>query len=198
MKIFSIKAVLTCSLFSLLAITANAGLVLDLNNACSLTSVTAGISNATSCLGLYDRDGNQTNASTELLNNVLAIDPGGWSADGAFGRNDWVAEGVHEFDNGVNNYDFLQAVAPLWTVDSAISGDYVIAVKQSNLLGLWYFEDLNSITSGTFDTTIFENVGWSNIRLFSSVSETVPEPGPLGLLALGLLGLAAARKNLSR
>ena len=180
---------------------ANAGLILDLTKPCSTSTVTAGGDDADACLGLYDKDGNQEQATEAGLNqsslveyDLAEID--GWDDLGAFGRNNWV-----NIDNNETGGD-----GPFdWSIDPAISGDYLFAIKQSTFLGLWLFEDLFEVSGGTFDDILADQGGWSNYRIFYSDSvcevdcgpppDEIPEPSILFLLGSGLLVLGLRKKT---
>ena len=184
----------------------NAGIIGSLST-CVAADVTAspGVvqSGADQCIGLLDKSsGSGPNDSTTFLNNAQQFDGGGviWDANGAFGHNDWVFLGKDE----QTSFSFLNATSAdpaTWTLDSAVSGDIIIAIKQANKLGFWFFDDIASIINGTFDVhSIFESgytdEGWSHISIYSSGgSTTVPEPSSFILLSLGLAGLAALRKK---
>jgi hypothetical protein len=185
---------------------ANAGLILDLANPCSTTTVTAGGADAGACLGLYEKFGNQSQATESGLNNSSALPEynlavsDGWGATGAFGRNNWDLIDLVEFDTISPEPDTNPFT---WTIAPSLNGDYLFAIKQANSLGLWLFEDLVNVSGGTFFDIPGINQGWSNYRIFHSEEGggpppdiiEVPEPSVLLLLGSALLALNLRKKR---
>ena len=178
---------------------------------CSVDHVTAfdgGYVSASSCLGLLDKEsgtgGSGPNDSEPFLNNAQSFVDGSpiWSSSGAFGINNWVGLGKHDFDDPP--FDFILGTSgdpAIWELDFAVSGDFLIAVKQSTKLGLWHFSGLTGIVDGQFFVdAIFgsgnADGGWSHISIYGGTSGSVPEPGILSLLGLGLLGFGLRRRRL--
>jgi len=167
---------------------------------CDTADVTAGGTGATACEGIFT--GENMNDSEGFLNSSFSSDPlVFWDNSGAFGHNDWDQLGKDEGNGGF--IDVAGATNPLaWTVDQAISGPFLIAIKQSNELGLWYFDEgFTEITSGTFSVTDFgfltgdPNENWSHVSIYGTANTSVPEPGSLALLGLGLAGLGFSRRR---
>ncbi len=177
---------------------------------CNVVDVTAtGFGSATDCLGLYDNEGaGGMNDSEGLLNNELfygasSSSPGDeiWGTDGAFDSNDWMLLGKD--DRSAESF-FIDGTSGdpygTWTVDGSLYGAFLIAVKQGGELGLWYFDDLMGASDGMiyFDEIFgdgFDDEGWSHISIYGTPSSTIPEPGMIGLLAIGLLGMVVARRR---
>ena len=195
-----------------LVITGNASAIPTTNiiqgDACDEADVTAtGYGSADQCIGLLDKEqgeaGAGPNDSEDFFNNMQVFNDGAtiWGATGAFGHNEWMDLGKH--DQG-STYDFINVTNGnpngSWIVDLALSGTFLIAVKQSNELGLWYFEDLDNVTGGDlFINNIFgsgfDGDAWSHVAIYQT-SSSVPEPSVVALLSVGLLGLVFARRRI--
>lgn len=192
-------------LFAGLLFSAKASAGIILGNACNTIDVTAGGATADDCIGLLDKTqpGAGPNDSESFLNNAQTFSDGSgdiWDASGAFGINTWNFLGKDD----QSSWSFINATSgdpATWTLDSSVSGDILIAVKQTTELGLWFFDDASNVTDGTIDiATIFgtgkiTDDGWSHVSIYSSASN-VPEPSMVGLLAIGLIGLAVARRRM--
>lgn len=186
---------------------ASAVAVLDIvdGDPCSTVDVTAtGYGDADNCIGLLDNAGaGNFNDSESLFNNELRYgDNDGdiiWDASGAFGHNDWVFMGKDEqTEQTFINVTSGDPVAS-WSVDSPLTGTFLIAAKQGNELGFWYFDALDGALTGTIDfDSIFNagltNEGWSHVSIYGTAS-SVPEPTVIALLSVGLIGLGLARRK---
>ncbi len=196
------KLALGCCFFCSAGMAFQASAAIILSTPCSESHVTAGGNNADACEGLFDKDkGPAPVASEGLLNTtfILGDSTEVWGAEGAFGHNDWVMLGKDDQGGEQNFINGFSGDPGLWIVDSALSGAFVISVKQSTEMGLWYFENLQDVTSGTFDVNaIFDSGitddGWSHISIFSSAS-AVPEPGTIILMLFGMAGLLFVRRR---
>lgn len=89
-----------------------------------------------------------------------------------------------------------------WLLDTSyiVCGDCYVAVKDGNIDPRYYFFDISALWDGQEDL-VFSNF-WSNgrgaishISIWGSPAVEVPEPGTLGLLGLGLMGLAYSRRR---
>lgn len=162
---------------------------------------------ADACIGLLDKSnpGPGPNDSESFLNTAQSFDDSTviWDANGAFGFNDWDFLGKDDQEGGQTFIDVTSGnPAATWSVDSALNGSFVIAAKQANLLGLWYFESLAGVTGGLlYINEIFgsgyTDDGWSHVSIYGRET-SVPEPAPLVLLGMGLVGIGFARRFRTR
>lgn len=121
-----------------------------------------------------------------------------------------------EFDGGSEEGSFAGSYEMSWTLDDSepsggtlswvVDTDYIncgecyVAVKDGDIDPRYYFYDISTLWDGQEDL-VFSNF-WSNgqgaishISIWGSSAVEVPEPGTLGLLGLGMLGLAYSRKR---
>ncbi len=114
-------------------------------------------------------------------------------------------ETILTFSSLVNGLTFWQvgdnSSGTVALVDVFVSGVFAATVdilgfsdfNTPNLVDLSAFSDVSSIR--IYDVTDPGGLGWDNFEFFAEGSVSVPEPGTLGLLGLGLLGLAARRRR---
>ena len=192
---------------------ASAGVILS-GTSCVASHVTAGVSGADACLGLYDKTTGSAgpNDSEAFLNSKLVLDDGSNTVEwlvGAFGINDWSFLGKDEQTSNVF-IDVTNGDPATWSVlpSSLLNQSYLFAAKQGNILGLYVFGGLFGVSAGMVDmNAIFglgtSDDGWSHFSVYTSSTDIpstpftpVPEPGILSLLGLGLLGLGLSRRRM--
>lgn len=121
-----------------------------------------------------------------------------------------------EYDGGIEEGSFTGSYDMDWTLDDGepsggtlswvidtdfiVCGECYVAVKDGNIDPRYYFYDISALWDGQEDL-VFSNF-WSNgrgaishISIWGGSAVEVPEPGTLGLLGLGLMGLAYSRKR---
>ncbi|MEP1216698.1 MAG: PEP-CTERM sorting domain-containing protein [Marinobacter sp.] len=122
----------------------------------------------------------------------------------------------NDYDGGVEEGSFTGSYNMSWSLDDGepsggtlswvvdtdyiVCGECYVAVKDGNIDPRYYFYDISALWNGQEDL-VFSNF-WSNgpgaishISIWGASAVEVPEPGTIGLLGLGLLGLAYSRKR---
>lgn len=89
-----------------------------------------------------------------------------------------------------------------WAYDSQVTleSPWILVLKQASSPGwaAWLFEgSAAASTSGTYSIAWRENDPFdlSHMVIYGNRGDLVPEPGPLGLLGLGIVGLYVARRR---
>lgn len=120
-----------------------------------------------------------------------------------------------EYDGGIEEGSFTGSYNMSWTLDDGepsggtlswvmdtdfiVCGECYVAVKDGQIDPRYYFYDISALWDGQEDL-VFSNF-WigsgaiSHISIWGGSAVEVPEPGTLGLLGLGLMGLAYSRKR---
>lgn len=113
-------------------------------------------------------------------------------------------ETILTFSSLVNGLSFWQvgdnASGVVALVDVFVNGAFSATVdifgfsdfSTPNLVDLSAFNDVSSIR--IYDVTDPGGLGWDNFEFFPE-AESVPEPGTLALLGIGLLGIGATRRR---
>lgn len=118
-----------------------------------------------------------------------------------------------EFDGGVEEGDFAGSYEMTWALDATggtlswledtsfiVCGECYVAVKDGAIDPRYYFFDISDDWNGT-DDLVFSgfwsegNGSISHISIWGNTAVEVPEPSTLGLLGLGLMGVAYSRKR---
>jgi hypothetical protein len=179
----------------------------------SVTNLTLNNNNANDCYGLVSIGGDVANEignindlgwGTYSASNYLKDDQGGSVTQDFLGLR-WTLAA----NNGSNNSVYTLTVQDLnlgaspnlpFTVD-------IVAFLKAGTPGAFYFFDdavIDTSNGGTFQIVWTnnggQNPGLSGLSLFVGQSpvETVPEPGSLALLGIGLLGLAGFGRRFKR
>ena len=166
----------------------------------SSTQCSAG--NATS-IAIDDVTGDAGGAS-DCWGTIIGNDPGpsgvGFDIDGTIF--DYVAK--LDIDDGLDGADIGLVVTPdargttgSWAFDTAkfAPSEFLIVLKAANKYGVWLFTGADA---ASFSGDWF--VAWGNdlshLAIYATDGVTVPEPGMVGLLAIGLIGVAVARRKM--
>lgn len=183
----------------------------------SVTDVTYEGANASDCYGVVA--GNLNPSQAESFVNDTSTQPGSVWGGG------WTHVAKDENGSGSGTFQGLSFTLDASGVNSANSGtwtltvtdtnggaplnlpttlDLVTILKGGNELALWFFDDVtvDSSNEGTWRISFLNNGGnrpnLSHMDLLvRNGSNEVSEPGGLGLLGLGLAGLAALRRRRS-
>jgi len=168
---------------ALLGLSAMPASAISSEGSCELSDVTTDTyGNANACYGLVE--GNIETSGTFNYGDQL----NGWSS---FAGGGWSVLGDVTFDTSTHT----------WTSGTSGFSELIIVLKQATLWGAWYFNPADS--SGTWSTSwIFKNGntgpggGLSHgFALVRGTTTTVPEPGTLALLGIGMLGVMVARRR---
>ena len=167
----------------------------------SSTQCSAG--NATS-IAIDDVTGDAGGAS-DCWGTIIGNDPGpsgdGFDIDGTIF--DYVAK--LDIDNGLDGADIGLVVAPdsldgtigTWLFDQTkfAPSEFLIVLKAANKYGVWLFTGADAASfSGDWFVAWGNNL--SHLAIYATDGATVPEPGMVGLLAIGLIGVAVARRKM--
>jgi hypothetical protein len=164
-------------------------------------AVPSGTTSATACYGLFD--GNTPDGSLTITGIGTFAFLGKHDRD----ENEFTfASGFDGFTANFGSGTFSFDAGPV-----TFDGDWVIAVKQASCFGAWTF-GAGTYSGGNFEGNwtsagggkdagceLDESVGSriSHLSLYGPTPTSVPEPGALALLGLGLLGLVAVRRRMS-
>jgi hypothetical protein len=104
---------------------------------------------------------------------------------GAFGKTDWNFIQKIELGNGFSTGN--------WTLPASIYNEIMIVFKNGS--GTYLTAFLTSENSGSWTTALFGGKDVSHYTFYGRDGVEVSEPAILGLLGLGLFGLAFARRR---
>jgi hypothetical protein len=136
--------------------------------------------------------GSQTRAAGLYNNTTFATSEDIWKT-----RTQYVYGGGFQFKTTAPGYDpNFFSKSPVRSLTGTQVSGYTVGVTQLNLGGGMY--DIRVIITSATNLSLFDNfdIFWgtadcSNDAIWGQVTNTVPTPGGLGLLGLGLLGLFA-------
>lgn len=130
-----------------------------------------------------------------------------------FGFDDWELLGKDESGSANDIGDVGLIVTGMgdksgtWSLDTGVLSaysEYAIVLKSANYWAGYLFEDLadSLADSGTWSTALFTNKDLSHFTIYARGEGggggiPVPEPAALGLLGLGLAGIALGRRRRS-
>lgn len=166
-----------------------------------------GLSPSQSCSYVYDDDhaNGQANPDASDLNALSLFGENAWMA---YGKQEWdgsqfTADGANDYDLQLANSGSAGVSEGTWSFDASVWSDYdkvALVMKDGNNAvndpsnGVYAYLVNNGASNGDWNTNDpFDGADLSHMAAYGVKS--VPTPGALGLLGMGLLGLAAAARR---